>query len=126
MLFASPMMRNCSVKSRAKRDARRRFALGLRRSVFATIILTIATASICAAQTPTGTSESTAAAQGGAPLSPGASSQSKAQTESSLASGYSQLRSEEDWSFLRDGRTSPDIFDPVKYIPLNRAADLLR
>lgn len=31
---------------------------------------------------------------------------------------YELLRSDEDWSFLRDPRTRTDVFDPLKFIPL--------
>ena len=33
---------------------------------------------------------------------------------------YKLVRSDEDWSFLRQPTTAPDLFDPLKYIPLRR------
>lgn len=39
------------------------------------------------------------------------------------ARSYSQLRYEENWSFLRDATKRGDPWDAVKYIPLNREGD---
>jgi hypothetical protein len=35
---------------------------------------------------------------------------------------YKLLRSDEDWSFLRDKNLRSDFWDPIKYIPLRRDA----
>ena len=34
--------------------------------------------------------------------------------------GYRLLRYDEDWTFLRDPRKRRDVWDPLKYVPLNR------
>ena len=36
---------------------------------------------------------------------------------------YKQLRYDEDYTYLRDAQESPDLFDPIKYVPLNKAGD---
>src|SRR4051794_36814704 len=36
---------------------------------------------------------------------------------------YQKLRYEEDYSYLRDSAERSDIWDPIKYIPFNRAGD---
>jgi hypothetical protein len=36
---------------------------------------------------------------------------------------YQTLRYDEDWSFLRDATQKSDIFDPVKYVPLDASGD---
>src|SRR6187399_339647 len=41
----------------------------------------------------------------------------------SIAQEYKKLRYDEDWTYLRDPAKHTDFWDPVKYIPLDKAGD---
>src|SRR6266404_1262260 len=87
-----------------KRNARK-IALDLRKiMIMKTLIQTVGTSALTAALLSVARAEENGTPAGSPPA-------------------YTTLRSDEDYSYLKDPANRTDLFDPIKYIPLNERGD---